>query len=58
MQEGPLLKIQAPVLFICGAQDPLCTHIALAELRQRLECSSEAVVLDVSASRPKHLFIG
>jgi hypothetical protein len=50
VQEGPLLKIQAPVLFICGSQDPMCPSTALADLRQRLDCPSEALVLDVSPS--------
>ena len=48
-QEGPLLKVRAPVLFVCGGRDALCPQAALTELQQRLECGNDALVLEVSS---------
>lgn len=53
LQEGPLLKLSSPCLFINGDHDSLCPREALAASQQRMQNQSiKNVVIEVSNPLP------
>jgi hypothetical protein len=50
-QEGPLLKLRSPCLFINGERDSLCPPSALAEVQPRMEARAKETLL-IEVTRP------